>query len=322
MNTQTATLSLRRHDSSELEPIDISSSGPQSKFYAKCAKNGKVWGGAPPAALHDDFVDEDSLDAVGKSWCLGMSVFIILRVILFQYLFATFILLITRDALQKFPVSMMVYLLHLLASLVAIVASITLDRNSKNNIREKKGYLTPPAEKSQTRTSLHPGNSVVRIGTRIGNSIRRNFRITLLILATVLIQNSSAIIFFWDCLFITVAQYTEFTARSDRISSVLLHVYNIIPVLFEVLLGCTVFKLIYFIPGVAAMAGILLRLAASSKASPGKDIDEALELANAIRVHAGEDLSAIPYVFLSMLFVSICVGMIFLQKIQQRVFHK
>lgn len=322
MNTRTATLSLRRHDSSELEPIDISSSGPRSKFYTKCAKNGKGWSTVVPGTLHDDILDEENLDAVGKSWCISKNVFLTLRFVLFQYLFATFVLLITRDALRKFPLSMMVYLLQLAASLSAIASSVTLERSCKDNIRKRKGHLTPPAEKSQTRTSLHPGSRVSRISARLGRAMQGNCKTAVLILATVLIQNSSAIILFWDHLFLITAKDIQLLDNSDSISFVLLHLYNLIPVLFELVFGCTVFKLVYFIPGVAVIAGILVRLAASSRATSRDDAAEILELAKAITIHAGKGSSPVPYVFLSIIFVSICVGMLIFQRAQQRFLHR
>jgi hypothetical protein len=179
----------------------------------------------------------ETVEQMSSSWCIGRDTLLVWRIVIFLYMLGTYIALAVRGALFKYAISAEIYGLQVVSAFFVILAS-TLPRLCVAT------RISEPRSTWSCSSSLD-GESVICCNS--GHLLRA--------VTASLVQSAAALAVFWNTVFwVRLESYTS----SYMLDRQLLHAYNLIPVVTEVLLGTIPFRLIYFIPSLIFISTYLL----------------------------------------------------------------
>jgi hypothetical protein len=243
------TISMRRYESEELSNVGLDSprganrrsrrfdlspwltdSSDEIGIGAKCFQ---FWGPWSSPLLGGETVQQ-----ISSSWCVSSDMLLVWRLVIFLYLLGTYIALGIRDALYKYTVSAEIYGLQVVAAFFVVLASVLPRACGIGRTPENR----PPWSSSNSLDDAAPSACCDS-----GQLLR--------LVTAMLVQSAASLVVFWDILFWVRLQNYTTLAMVDR---QLLHAYNLVAVVTEVMFGCIVFRLIYFVPGLLFIGTYLL----------------------------------------------------------------
>lgn len=234
-------LSIRRYASEDMHSVGLSSPRRSNRkcrswpnydssdgWVASCASfmgpfDGPVMGG-------------ETLAQLATSCCLPSEVLLAWRMLIFLYMIGTCIYLGQRGSLTKYTLSAEVYVMEALVSVMLLIPCF---------LPRKGGGAGCFGGRELPRTVSGFGRRRSSSADEIGGlSCCSNFHQVLLTTTTILLQSAVAMAIFWDIVF-----WTRLSTPTDSAVDVaLLHSYNIVPLVVELICGNTEFSLVYFFP--------------------------------------------------------------------------
>lgn len=259
MSTTTTTI-FKNHESTELSFIDITSSGPNSKFWARCLERGREWGVKSCPKRHPHFLQGTKF-SVTCSWYLSPTAFMSARTTVFKYTLLASILLGLRNAYDDCPLTLHMYCLQILTAFLSLSTSRIFVKEIRRGRRERSGYLTPVQEmmKEGKRRGFWNGFNPISLRRLVLLSLldSKNF---ILWFTTLCIQTCCVLIVFWDVVFWTGVlkmHHIRLVDFSDGLNVTLLHICNTIPVMFELIFGATIFRPTFCVPSLLFVSTLL-----------------------------------------------------------------
>lgn len=323
MSTTTTTV-LGRPESTELSFIDINSSGRSSELWARCFERGREWGIKPLHNRHSlDFL-EDVNYSVSRSWCLNQTAFMAARQWVLKFMLAAFLFLGLRDAFEECPLGLHMYCVQVLTAFLAVVASKIFVQDVRKDCRTRSGYLTPVHEFRSKKRWWYRGNNFISACAKTPVFLFPFDRNKLVLrITTLLIQNCCALIVFWDIVFWTGLLRVHNIRLVDFVAGpnvTLLHVCNVIPVLFELLFDATVFRPIFFVPSFLFVSTLVwARFSPVRTGSNGFDVIGFSDLLHMLRGKNSHTIQMITPIRLLVLFISICTTLCWIQRSKHSV---
>jgi hypothetical protein len=300
------TISMRRYESEELSNVGLDSprgANRRSRRFdlspwltdgsdeidlgAKCFR---FWG-----PWSNPLLGGETVQQVSSSWCVSSDMLLVWRLLIFLYLLGTYIALGIRDALYKYTISAEIYGLQVVAAFFVILASV-LPR------------VCGIGRTVENRHSWSSSNSLDDAGPSACCDSGQLLRLV----SAILVQSAGSLVVFWNIIFWVRLQNYTTMAMLDR---QLLHAYNLVPVVTEVMFGCIVFRLIYFVPGILFI-GIYLFLIDKGVSVRGAEKDWIRPLFT----EAPERLKARPglvWILLLLGYIGVCIMVFALQSLRR-----
>lgn len=255
---QTTSANLRRHDATELTPINLASSGFSSRFWARL-QNGKKWRRRQRDTLRDAFDSDDLVNAVCQSWCLSTKLLTTWRILLFEYFAVTLAFLALRGSYKRLEISMFIYAFQAAGALFGVCSSALFVSSARKNKRDKGGHLTPPRDPREKGIECFVGSKLNHLRKLVLAPVRRFLNNGVFRLTAILMQNMCALVLFWDIATWRRLGNRQFMGPSTSATEdYMLHVLNLLPALFEIIFTNTAFRPLNFIPGLAFIMALLL----------------------------------------------------------------
>lgn len=179
----------------------------------------------------------ETLAQLATSWCVPSEVLLAWRMLVFLYMVGTSFYLGQRGSLTKYTLSAELYLLSVVASVMLLIPCFLPRRSG--------GFSCfGGARLSRTVSGFgrrHSSASPEEIG---GVACCGNLQQVLFTTTTIVLQSSVSLGIFWDIVFWTRLR----TFTDSGVDTALLHSYNIVPLVVELLCGNTEFSLVYIFP--------------------------------------------------------------------------
>lgn len=202
-STTTTTTLLPPPTPSLLTPIDITSSGPHSKFWLRCLQRGRHWGNLPSPPSRPSPPSPRLL--------------LTLRILIFHYMLISLLLLLLHQAHRRHPIPILLHFLQLFTSLVSL---LTVPTRPPTRISS----VLPSSAKPRLAGWWWPRRSrVVRPFGGLARSIGWGFRrLTRLLIRACALAALVSDVVFWSG-----------NSRLAGLDELLLYTCNLIPVAFE-----------------------------------------------------------------------------------------
>jgi hypothetical protein len=313
------TLSLRRYNTEtiqELTRVRLDSprrSSDRAKSYNPwlyedpSSARGRGCGGAcsnicTPLACHS--LGGETFAHVSTSWAVGSEVLLAWRIVLGIFMIGTCGWLGFHGSIAAFTVSSDIFVVQTVASCVISLPC-----------------LLPRCSGSILPVTVAGGSSEIEDGTNnAGSPWCASPRQYLYTSAVILLQSAISLSMFWDAVYWASKLHSSDLVDDRSVDSTLLHVYNIIPSVVEIVFGMTVFKVVYFLPGLLFVVTYMVVIAFGGLRSTHTDWVSSLftqENSNGLVILSNNKFKAKVVCGLVVLYIASCAMVYGGQRIRQ-----
>lgn len=300
-------LSLRRYASEDMHSVGLDSPRGTNR---KCRSWPNYEGSDGWAASFSSFIGPfkgavlggETLPQLTTSWFIPSEVLLAWRMVIFLYMSGTCIFLGQRGSLTRFTLSAEIYLLQSVAFTLILFPSFLLRRGGGTGSLGSRGL-------PQTISSFRrrPVQSPTEPG---GEGCCASWTQALFTITTILMQSVAALVIFWDTMYWTRFHFLT----APTVDLMLLHSYNIAPLVVELLFGNIEFALVYFFPSFLFL-GTYLGTAAQGSVLPNKAQKSVQTASDWVgQLFSGATTPLTYWVFYMALYAITCGAVFFIQR--------
>lgn len=269
--------------------------------------------------LRDAFDKEDLINTVCQSWCLSTNLLATCRIAVFKYFVITLAFLALRGSFKSLEISILVYSLQAAGSLFGVCSSAMFVSSTRKSKRDRGGHQTPPRDPRAKGTECFLGSRWRQLRKSILGPLRRFLNIGMFRLTAILMQNTCALVLFWDIATWRRLNNTQLLGPSaSATEDYMLHILNLLPALFEIIFANTAFCPLDFVPGLAFIMPTLLNLDILKEGQVATNKSDFDRLSNKTCSAQGMH-SANSRILLFALYLAACIFVYVLSRVKQRI---